>query len=86
MADRIFSARVDESTIRRIADLAKRLKQSKKQILESAVQEYAQNFGQESQSDILKETSGLWQRKETAAKTVELSKKAFRRSMKRHQE
>ena len=81
--DKIFSTRVDESVIHRIGSLARRLRTSKKRVIEDAVESYAARIEQEQKSDVFEETSGAWHRKETAGQTVDEARAAFRRAMER---
>ncbi|NQT56970.1 MAG: hypothetical protein HQ551_12175 [Desulfobacteraceae bacterium] len=83
--DKIISARIDEATVRRIGSLALRLHTSKKNIIESAVEMYANKIDEEQNLDVLEQTFGAWHRKETADQLADKSRKAFRRSMMRHQ-
>jgi predicted transcriptional regulator len=84
--DKIFSARVDESTVRRIGILAQRLNTTKKNIIESAIEVYASRIEEEYSLDVLDLTFGAWRREESAPEVVDASRKAFRHSMMRHQE
>ena len=84
--DKIFSARVDESTVRRIGILAQRLNTTKKNIIESAIEVYASRIEEEYSLDVLDLTFGAWRREEAEPVVVDESRKAFRRSMIRHQE
>ena len=81
--DKIFSTRADESVIHRISSLARRLRTSKKRVIEDAVETYVARIEREQKSDVFKVTSGAWHRKEPARRTVEKSRAAFRRSMER---
>jgi predicted transcriptional regulator len=83
--DKIFSTRVDESVIHRIGSLARRLRTSKKRVIEKAVETYAAQVEREQKSDVLEETFGAWRRKESAAQTVDDVRATFRRAMERHQ-
>jgi len=83
--DKIFSTRVDESVIHRIGSLARRLRTSKKRVIEKAVETYAAQVEKEQKSDVLEETFGAWRRKESAAETVDHVRATFRRAMERHQ-
>lgn len=83
--DKIFSARLDEDIIERIGGLARRLRTSKKQIIENAVQRYSDNIDNEEKFDVFEQTCGAWRRKESAAQTVAAARKAFRKSMEKHQ-
>ncbi len=82
--DRILSARVDESVVSRIGSLARRLRTSKKKIIESAIERYAAEVDKEQEFDIFEHTCGAWKRKGPAGETVGEVRKAFRDSMKRH--
>jgi len=83
--DKIFSARVDESVIKQIGNLARQLNTTKKQIIEGAVSMYAQKIEKEINQDVFDQTCGAWQRKEPAAETVNKAREAFQDSMLRHQ-
>ena len=82
--DKILSARVDESVISQIGALARKLGTTKKAIIEKAIRLYAEKMGKEDGFDVLKETLGAWQRKESPGETVKKARKAFRSSMERH--
>ncbi len=82
--NKIFSARIDEEVIRYIGYLAKKMKTSKKEIIETAVREYAEKINQMGEIDILEESFGIRHREETPEETVEEAKKTFREAMKRH--
>ena len=84
--DKILSARVDEATVRRIGLIARQLRTSKKKIIESAIQMYANKIEDEHNIDVLEQTFGAWHRKEPAQQVVEKARKAFRKSMTRHQQ
>jgi predicted transcriptional regulator len=83
--DKILSARIDESILCRLNMLAKSLRMSKKSVLEGAILAFAEKINAEDAIDILKKTSGAWQREESVEKTVEHCRKTFRTSMTRHQ-
>ena len=82
--DKVLSARVDEAVIHRIGSLARRLRTSKKRVIENAVQAYADKVDQEEQSDVFEQTSGAWRRKESASRIVDEARGAFRKAMERH--
>ena len=82
--DKILSARVDESVIHRISMLARQLGTTKKAIIESAIRVYSKMIEEEDNLDVLDHTFGAWKRKESPDRTVDKSRKAFRRSMERH--
>ena len=83
--DKILSARVSDSVIRRIGSLSRQLRTSKKRIIEEAIEMYAGKIETEGKSDVFDQTFGAWQRKETAEKTVGKSRKAFNDSFLRSQ-
>ena len=84
--DKILSARVDEATLRILGSLSRRLHTSKKKIIESAVEMYTRKIDEEQNFDLLDQTFGAWHREESAGQLGDKSRKAFRRSMMRHQE
>lgn len=84
--DKILSARVDESVVSRIGSLARRLHTSKKKIIESAIETYADHVDKEQGFDVFEHTCGAWQRKESARDTVVKVRRAFRDSMQRRQQ
>lgn len=84
--DKVLSARVGEATVARIGNLAKRLHASKKKIIESAIEMYANEIEEEQNMDVLDRTFGAWRRKKSARQLVAASRQAFQRSMTRHQE
>lgn len=84
--DKILSARVSDSTLRRIGFLARHLRTSKKAIIESAVEAYAQKVEEEHGVDVFTQTLGAWQREESAETTVHEVREVFRKSMSRHQQ
>ncbi len=84
--DKILSARVDESVVNHIGLLARRLRTSKKKIIESAIERYASQIEKEQDFDVFEHTCGAWHRKDSAANTVIKVRKAFRDSIKRHQQ
>lgn len=84
--DKILSARVDESVVQQIGNLAKQLNTSKKQIIEGAITLYAEKIEKETKKDILDQTFAAWQRNESARETVQKVRKSFRDSMERYKE
>jgi len=84
--DKIFSTRMDESVINTVDMLAHRLKTSKKNIIEMAVQMYEKSVKEKKKIDVFAQTWGAWKRNETATQIVDKAKATFRQSMKRHQE
>ena len=83
--DKIFSARVDESVIRRIGFLASQLGTSKKAVIEGAIQMYAEMIEKENNIDVLELTFGSWCRTEAPDKIVRKARRAFHNSMHRYQ-
>ena len=83
--DKILSARVDESVIHRIGALARQLGTTKKAVIESAIQLYAEKIEKEQDFDVFEQTLGAWRRSESPAETAEEARSAFRRSMHRYQ-
>jgi hypothetical protein len=81
---KVFSARVDESIIQRIGSLARRLRTSKKRIIEDAVQNYADKLDREEEFDVFEQTCGVWHRKESAEQIVKEARREFGESMERH--
>lgn len=81
--DGVFSARVSEAVVRRIGDLARRLRVSKKAIIERAILELADRVEGEEERDVLDHTHGVWTREEGPEDTVEGARRAFRDSMTR---
>ncbi|MDN5280404.1 MAG: hypothetical protein PWR01_4369 [Clostridiales bacterium] len=84
--DKIFSARIDDSIIRKIGDLSDKLHTSKKAIIEKAVQLLWKDIEEKQKQDIFAETCGIWQKIETPAETVKNIKDEFRKSFRKHQE
>jgi hypothetical protein len=82
--DKIFSTRIDETVIDRIANLAKYLSTSKKQVIERAIFLLAKKVEDEKNTNIFKQTSGIWKREEPVYQTVEKARKEFNDSMQRH--
>lgn len=83
--DKILSARVEESVANRINSLARRLRTSKKKVIENAIEAYSSKIDEEQELDVFEETCGIWSRKELPERTIEKSRKAFGNSMRRHQ-
>jgi len=82
--DKVLSSRVDESVVRCIGMLAHQLNTSKKKIIETAIERYADEIAAEQNLDVLDRTFGAWKRDESAAATASASRKAFRDGMARH--
>lgn len=83
--DKILSARLDESVIRRIGSLARLMNTTKKKIIESAIEMYASKIEEEKKQDILDQTFGVWQREESSTETARKAREAFQQAMLRHQ-
>ena len=84
--DKILSARLDEEVILQISRLSRRLRVSKKKVIEDAVKLYVDKMENKQKTDILQETFGTWVREESPEETVRKSRDAFRKSMERHLE
>ncbi len=82
--DKIMSTRVDDSVIRNIGMLAKKLGTSKKSVIENAIQCYLEKIEAESGLDVFAHTFGSWQRDETADETVKKIKATVRKSQERY--
>ena len=83
--DKVLSARVDESVLSRISVLARELHTTKKQVIEGAINLYAEKVKNDHNIDILDHTFGAWNRRESAQTTVRRARRAFRDSMTRRQ-
>jgi predicted transcriptional regulator len=83
--DKILSARVDESIVRRIGRLAQRLHTTKKAVIEAAILSYAEKSETEKDGDIWEETLGAWKRRESPGESVKQVRQIFQKSMKRYQ-
>ena len=82
--DKIMSTRIDESVIRNIGMLAKKLGTSKKAVLEDAIRYYAEKIEAEQGFDVLTHTFGSWKRDESTADTVQTIKETMRKSQERY--
>jgi len=83
--DKIVSARIDEGVAQQIDWLARQLRTSKKDVLESAIRQYAEAVAARTQTDVFAQTEGAWKREESPHVTVERARQAFRASLERHQ-
>jgi hypothetical protein len=81
--DRVLSARINEEVAILLDALSRKHHKSKKRILEEALRGYAERGGDEPAFDVLKETWGAWDRRESAAATVREARSAFRSSLAR---
>ncbi len=79
--DKILSARIDEGVAALLDALSRKLGKSKKSILEEALRGYADQAGKGQPLDVLEETWGAWNRRETAGTTARKARKAFRTSL-----
>ncbi len=84
--DKVISARIDETAADRIGALARRLRTSKKAVLEQAIAMLAAHVDQAGETDVFAQTSGAWSRKDSPARLVEQSRKAFRDSMEKRRQ
>lgn len=82
--DKVISARVNESTAHQLDSLAKRLRKSKKSILEEALQKYADSLDENGKMDVFEETCGIWKRDEPIEETVRKARSLFAESMNRY--
>lgn len=82
--DKIFSARINESVLRRIGILAQELHMTKKAVIEAAIASYVEKIKTDKNIDVFEKTLGAWDRKETPDETLEKAKKEFKKSMTRH--
>ena len=84
--DRILSTRVDDAVYRRINDLAKKMRTSKKAVIEKAITLLAQRVQQDKGGNVFDETCGTWKRSESPGETVSFGRTAFNASMNRYQQ
>jgi predicted transcriptional regulator len=82
--DKILSARVDESVVRRLGLLAQRLKTTKKSIIEEAILAFEERSAAKKEVDVWQQTHGAWSRDELPEETVKKSRRPFQKSMERH--
>src|SRR3989442_14323107 len=80
LMDKIFSTRLDESVIVELERVTKRHGMTKKQLVEQAIQERARQLTVGESSSGWTETFGAWNRKETAAQTVNKTRNQFHRT------
>lgn len=81
--DKIMSTRMDEAVIKRIGLLAQELGTSKKNVLESAVNCFADKVAAEKNLDVFARTLGSWAREEAPGETVKRIKAVMRKSQER---
>ncbi len=82
--EKIFSTRLDESTIKYIGLLANQLGTSKKAIVEKAIRFFGKQVSDINNINVFKQTCGAWKRDEPVDKTIENVRKTFQNSMIRH--
>ena len=80
--DKIFSARLDETTLHEMNRAARRLGITKKRFLEEAIRLRTQQAG--AGADIWAETLGAWKRREAPEESIAAARRAFRKSFERH--
>ena len=83
--DKIISARIDDAVDRKILELAHKLKTSKKAVIERAINLLWKRTTEQEKTDVFSDTSGAWQRDESAADTVARIRGEVNESMRRHQ-
>jgi predicted transcriptional regulator len=81
--DKILSARVEESIVRRIGELAHRLGTSRKQVIERAVLLLAERVESKPEDGVFASTFGAWKRRESAEATVARARRSFKKSLER---
>jgi predicted DNA-binding protein len=81
--DKLLSARVDETVIRRIGSLARQLGTTKKTVIEGAILFYAEKLKNGTKADVLERTCSSQKRTESTAKTVTKARQVLRRSVKK---
>jgi predicted transcriptional regulator len=82
--DKLLSTRVDETVIRRLSLLVKRLNTSKKAVIERAIADLADRVETEGDDSDIVESFGAWQRDESHDVTRDTARDAFQKSMERH--
>ena len=83
--DKVVSARIDEGVAQQIDWLARQLRTSKKNVLESAIRQYAASVAAREQTDVFAQTQGAWRREESPKVTVARARQAFRAMLEQHQ-
>ena len=82
--DKIFSTRISIKVLKVLDELAKQLRVSKKQIIEDAIEKYAEEK-KDKGFDILTETSGCWKREESPGEIAAETRRKFSANFTRHQ-
>lgn len=83
--DRVVSTRLSEAAVNELDRLARRLKLSKKQLLEQAIWLRVKQVEDDELTDVWTETLGAWRREETVTETIAEARQSFNRSFERHQ-
>ena len=81
--DKIFSARLDESSITEMDRVAHRLKITKKKFLENAIHLMAESVEGHATGENWAQTSGAWKRKENPVALVREIREKFTANFKR---
>jgi hypothetical protein len=81
--DQVLSARLDGAVVLEVGRLARRLKTTKKAVLEQAIREYAARVAPDDDLDPLDVTCGAWARDEAPEATVQEARRRFRDSLAR---
>jgi hypothetical protein len=81
---KIFSTRLEESTLDELTRVTRRLGVSKRQFLEDAIHARARALGGASAEDVWSETLGAWRRAESATTTIRRARRSFEQSFARH--
>ncbi len=82
--EKILSTRIDEAVYHLITSLSVRMHTSKKAIIEESVKLLNKYYEQEHETDILAETSGVWNRGESPAETVAEIRSKFNLDLERN--
>jgi hypothetical protein len=80
---KIFSTRLDESTLNEMERVTRKLGMSKRQFLEEAIQLRVERLSRDEQGDVWRETLGAWRRRESGATTIRRARQAFRHAFER---
>ncbi len=84
--DKIFSTRLDETSVDELNRLSKRLGISKKKLLEDAIRQQAARAAEGGLTDVWTETCGAWARRESPRATIRRARRAFEASATRHRQ
>ncbi len=80
---KIFSARLDEAALDEMDRVTRRLRISKRQFLEEAIQLRARALTVDDRDDVWSETLGAWRRSEQPETTIRRARQAFCRAFDR---